>query len=230
MNFDTLLRSAAAEAEEILLTQLPESQPHAFSPAFEKKIRKLNKRSKHPIRYQALRYAAAVLLVILTLFGAVLAVSPEVRASVIGWVKSTYSGHAVEYSTVVKDDAVRHNYRLGYLLAGYSLHEVHENPDYKIYYYATKNAARFLKFGCFYPSGESGNSVFLWTEGYEQYSGFVHGMKADIYITDDWNHSNMIVWCDEETGVIFCVVAYADQETLVRLAESVEIADPTPWE
>lgn len=232
---DAMLREAAGEAERFLLAHLPEPQPHQFSPKFERRMQKLISRAKHPVRHQVLRYVAAVLLAILTLFGSILAVSPEARASVIGWVKSVYSGQVVEYSTTVKDNTVRHHYRLGCLLAGYKLQDVHEGTDYRIYYYICcydhgGYTDRYLKFACFYPNEESGSSFSLWVEGYDQCSGFVHGMKADIYISDDRNRSNMIAWCDEETGAIFCIVGYADKETLVKLAESVEIVTPTGWE
>lgn len=61
---EDMLQKAAAEAEKFLLQALAEeAQPHQFSAKFEKKIKKLTRRARHPVRYQVLRYAAVIVLV-----------------------------------------------------------------------------------------------------------------------------------------------------------------------
>ena len=95
---DAILREAAAEAERFRLSSVPEDgEPHVFSKRFERKMQKLIRRANHPIRYQVVRAAAAVVLVIATLFGAIMAVSPEARAAVVGWIKEMF-GVYVQYS------------------------------------------------------------------------------------------------------------------------------------
>lgn len=217
---DALLREAAAEAEVCLLANLPEIQPHEFSTEFERKMKRLISRANHPIRHQVLRYAAAVLLAVLTLFGAVMAVSPEARAAVFGWVKNTFYAF-VEYSSSGTGTQEKSDYCLTFLPDGYELVDVIEKTNKQIFLYAD-DSDHGLKFGYSYPPENGAGAIVLFVEGYREYSGFVHGMKADIYISDNENESNAIVWCDEETGALLQVHAFADLETLVELAENVE--------
>ena len=89
---NAMLREAAGVAESALLQALENKTfgPHQFSERFERKMNKLVRRAKHPIQYNVMRSAAAILLVAAILFGMVFAISPEVRADVINWIKSTF--------------------------------------------------------------------------------------------------------------------------------------------
>ena len=86
---DTMLRQAAAELAIAMNESLPDPKEcaHQFSPKFEKKIKRLTRRTNHPIIYRSLRRVASILLVVVIGFCSVLAVSAEVRATVLGWVK-----------------------------------------------------------------------------------------------------------------------------------------------
>ena len=89
---NAMLRQAAQEAENALLLSLDNQayEPHHFSTRFQKKIGRLIRRAKRPIRYHAIRAAVAILLLIVTAFGVVFATSPDVRADVIKCVRSTF--------------------------------------------------------------------------------------------------------------------------------------------
>lgn len=217
---DVLLREAAAEAEYALLSQLPDSQPHTFSPAFERKIQKLITRAKHPVRHQVLKYVAAVLLAIITLFGAVFAASPEVRASVVGWFKSSF----LEYFQYSSDSTVpsvpEADYRLTEIPEGYTLVNVIEPMVGKTYLY-TDASGFYLHF-----SYDYGGNVFIDAEGYQQQTASVHGKPADIYIAPNADEASMIVWQDTETGALFRLSVKADAQELIRLAESVQKVEP----
>ena len=217
---DALLREAAAEAEVCLLANLPEVQPHEFSAGFERKMKRLISRANHPIRHQVLRYAAAVLLAVLTLFGAVMAVSPEARAAVVGWVRSTYNKF-VGYSFIGADVKETEAYQMTYILDGYRLSAVIDKENKQIYLY-TDDLGRGITFVCYYPYGDAKAEFFAAVGDYQEYSGFVHGVEAEIYLANLENESNAIVWRDEDTGVLLQVHAFADIETLIKLAEGVK--------
>ena len=68
----------------VLLAEAPE---HTFSPAFERRMKKLLRRGRHPVWYKSLHAAACVLLALLLSGCAVLAVSPEAREVFAGWVR-----------------------------------------------------------------------------------------------------------------------------------------------
>ena len=61
-----------------------------FSPEFEKKMQRLIRRADHPIRYRVAKAVACLLLVALLSGCTALAISPEVRAAFVGWVREVY--------------------------------------------------------------------------------------------------------------------------------------------
>ena len=117
---DKMLQQAAGEVELAMLNSLAakDVEPHPFSPHFEKKMKKLINRVKHPIRYNALRSAAAIILIIFTLFGALMAFSPQARAKVIEYFKETFGGF-VQYAPIGNSENAGYNYRLAAVPEGY---------------------------------------------------------------------------------------------------------------
>ena len=71
---DQLARRVMLDAARLEYGSLPE-EPHTFSPAFERKIKKLLRRGRHSVWYKALHAAACLLLALLLSGCAVLAVS-----------------------------------------------------------------------------------------------------------------------------------------------------------
>lgn len=228
---DAILREATAEAERFLLSIVPEEdgEPHVFSKRFERKMEKLIRRVNHPIRYQVMRAAAAIVLVAAMLFGAVVAVSPEARAAVVGWIRETFgvythysndSAHT-NNSTDSNDDAkepAKYEYHLAKIPTGYQELTVFEDPFGKNYVYVN-DSGQILQFSCSYNTSDS---VFIETENYEKYSDFVHECPADIYISPNENETSIIVWHDIETGALLRVAAMANQAELIEIAETVE--------
>ena len=238
---DAILKEATAEAERFLLSIVPEDgEPHVFSKRFERKMQKLIRRTNHPIRYQVMRVAAAVALAIVTLFGAVIAVSPEARAVVVGWVKSTfheffeYSNEASNTGNNVNDNAnnndsnppsepVKYDYRLSVVPDGYHELNIIEKADGKLCLYINESG-HILQFT--YAYGAKANNLFIKTEDYEQYSGFVNSLPADIYIAIKEGETSVIVWQDVPAGVLLQIFAFADQAELIEIAEAVETIKP----
>ena len=213
---DALLHAAAAEAEAHLLKSLPEVRPHQFSPRFERKMKQLISRANHPVRYQVLRYAAAVLIAVLSLFGTVMAVSPEARAAVVGWVKSTFFEFS-EYSTAKESIPNAHEYYLAVVPEGYTLMGVSEKTNGKAYLYVD-DAQNVLQFS--YAYRETVGSLFVKTEDYQHHLGDVNENNADIYIANKRNEASVIVW--EDSDVLFYILAMADQVELIKIAETVQ--------
>ena len=232
---DAILREATAEAERFRLSLVPEDgEPHEFSKRFRRKMEKLIRRANHPIRYQVMRTAAAVALVIVTLFGAVMAVSPEARAAVIGWIKETF-GVYVQYSN---DDVygnkgadsnndipkvTKAEYHLAVVPDGYRKMNVIDKIDGKIYVYANDHG-EIIQFT--YSHGTKNDSLFIKTENYEKYPDFVDALQADIYLATNENEPSIIVWQDPNAGVLFHIFAMMDRVELINIAETVEKISP----
>lgn len=232
---DAILKEATAEAERFRLSIVPEDgEPHVFSKRFERKMQKLIRRADHPVRYRVMRVAAAVALAIVTLFGAVMAVSPEARAAVVGWVKSAfyeffeYSNEAPNTNntpTNENNDAnnptsepVKYEYCLSVIPEGYRELKAADRADGKTYLYISE-AGKILQFT--YAYGAENSNLFIKTEDYEQHSAFVNNLPADIYIALKENETSVIVWQDSQKSVIFEIFAMADQPELIKIAETV---------
>lgn len=218
---DAMLQAAAGEAERSLLTTLPsgDAEEHRFSSRFERKMAKLIRRVNHPVQYQVIRYVAAIILVLLTLFGAVLAISPEARASVAGWVRSTFSVYSKYEDHTPIDPNARYVYCLSEVPDGYALLTTIEEGNGQTNIY-TNDAGGFLQFSYIY-SGE-GNSFFVETDDYDISAATVGQCSADLYIARNSDETNMIVWEDPSEGVLFFISAMLDRAALIELAESVE--------
>ena len=120
---DKMIAEAAAELNEAMLRSLPEPSEcnHQFSPAFERKMNRIVRRANHPIFYRMIKNVACFVLVILISFASLMALSPTVRAAVIGWVKEQYETFT---SYFFQGDDVETNvedYELSEIPEGYSL-------------------------------------------------------------------------------------------------------------
>lgn len=216
---DEMLREAAAEYERYMLAHLPEiTEPHVFSKKFERKMQKLISRARHPVLYHVKRYVAAVLLAIITLFGTVIALSPEARAAVIGWVRSTV-GDFFQYTSSNTSDSVEQEYELSVLPEGYKQIDIIQKEDGAAYLF-TDGSGNILQFS--YTFSQKDDSFFVNAEDYEQHSGYVGDLPADIYISNKNDENNVIVWQSSNSDVIFRIHANVDQVTLLDIAEGVQ--------
>lgn len=83
---EEMLCAAAARSCELYTADLESGYNadvlHEFSPAFEKKIRKLKRRADHPAFYRTMNRVASILLAILIAIGAWISVDAEARAAI----------------------------------------------------------------------------------------------------------------------------------------------------
>ena len=214
-----MLRKAAEEAERALLVAVEAGpfEPHRFSDRFERSMNKLIRKVKHPISYKILYTAVATLSAVFILFGLVFAISPEVRASVINWVKSTFF-EFTQYSANQNTENADFEYYLQFIPEGYSEFRTNDTEygNTIIYIHEDGHLLNFL-----YADGNGAHKLSIITDLHTHIEAHVNGNKADIYITDSELESNAIVWTDSESGYLFFIGAKADKDQLIALAESV---------
>lgn len=218
---DEMLQEASAVVAMEMLRSIPD-EPHTFSVRFEKKMRRLLRRARHPVGYRVMRYAAAIILVITVLFGAVFAASPEVRAAVINWVKSAFH-EFFKYSaagTVPSDvEDVEYEYFLPESFDGYTLITTVEELSGKTYLYFNEQGD-VLQFS--YSHGLNGEGLFIKREDYDAYSDMVGSCVADIYIAKTESQESVIVWQNPNEHVLFTISAVADKDDLMKFAQIVK--------
>ena len=221
----TTLKAALQEAYFMELEEIPseeilsEDEALTFSPAFERKMKKLIRRADHPIRYRIAQAAACLLLAVLLSGCTVLAVSPEARAAFVGWVRELSEGWFV-YRYTGKDQTAPKNivYCPTWVPDGYKLITepkdrahiiaIYENPEEDI-----------ILFNC-YMNTESMNLQI--GEDTQLIDAYVSNIPADLYIDNTSGAVNHLVWEDENKQRIFWITSTLDGETMIKIAESVE--------
>ena len=203
---DEMLRIAAAEADRAICDSLPgpEDCDHQFSPRFERKMRRVIRRGRHPAAYQYL-HRAACFLVAVTLAGALwLTVDTEARGAFFAWVRQQCENF-VEYRFVgqVPGKEMTVGYAPTWLPDGYEETKV--------------QSAYFM-----YSSGADATSLFVVSDQMTAEEVVVGTRKADFYRDADPQNANVLVWQSESGEVIFLISAALPKNELVRIAEAIE--------
>ena len=223
---DNLARQVMLDAARLeygsLIEELPE---HDFSPEFEKKMKKLLRQGRHPVRYRTLRAAACLLLVLFLSGCAVLAISPEARETFVGWVREIHDNYFLykffgngEREAVSEEDVL---YQPAYVPAGYRIEcRTVLTGGVVTIGYINDQTNDIAVFTCF---SDTSSSVL-------QISGEneiicrqvrVNGLSADLYLDSEEGEANVIVWVDEQNGAAFRISGVLSGEELTRMAESV---------
>ena len=218
MMSEEMLALAAKEVAEAMVSSVP-TQEHTFSPSFLRRMRTLIRRAEQPARYRFLRQAAAVLVAVITAFALLHMTSPTVQAAVNSWICDTF-GIYIQYAPAetTPPDA-QYDYALPEEFDGYTLLDVIDNGDGKLYLYVNEQG-QMLKFQYIYGSD---TSLFLDVEDFRHQTGKVGECSADIYIAPNEGQNSAIIWYSQDTNTLLHISAAADAYTLVNLAQSVKI-------
>lgn len=218
------LRLAAQRAGKALAEGLPEPEDchHTFSPAFERKIKRLIRKHRYQGFYKGMRRVACVLLVLLLSSGSFLSVSAEARGIVFGWVSERLgTDQRYSFSNHSGQEAADIRYYLPEVPEGYEFLETVDVDNGWTTLYSNEDD-EYLDFSYFRePPENMAMSLYLTVDGMDKTILTVHGMTAEYYEDSTGEHSNALVWIDTETNTLFYLDAYLEQDQLVKLAESV---------
>lgn len=215
---DEMLVAATQEISLCMVDGIA-ATPHSFSAQCERRIRALTRRADHPMIYRMTRSAAAVVLAIITVFGAVLALSPQVRAAVIGWVRSTF-GSYFQYSTEETSSAnVQYEYVLPDKFDEYTLLTKIDKETGMVYVYVN-TSGKMLQFE--YLRGTDAGSLFIDTENCVHEVGYIGSCIADIYIEPNNQRNSIVVWQDTSNNLLCYLAVTADRDSLLSYAEKIE--------
>lgn len=206
-------------------------QPEAQSRRQRRRMRALmadprgyaRRASRSPGR-RVLRAAACLALVCAVALGGVLTLSPAVRAEVAQWVR-TWTGRMVSYhfgGTLAQEELPW--YEIGDPLEGYVKREREWNGDQthtSVYYY--NRAGERIWFS--YDRMRENFALGMRIEGVEMeiQQVTVNGCPGDLYLIKDGSKSNVVIWMDQDAGIVFLIDAWASKEELLHMAESVDL-------
>lgn len=224
---DAALKEAAFAVDQAMQDALPKPEEcdHVFSPAFEKKMRKLIRKANHPVAYKVLNRAACALLVLVLSASLLLTFHPKARAAVVDWIKEKmgdfYHYFAPEKASEPEAEAATpEDYCLGWLPEGYTL-LFSNTTDRKTEAYVN-DAGQILQFQCVYSSS---GSLAVGGGEYTEKQVMIGNLQAEIYLAKDNSRGNGIIWSANNGNILLCISAQLGEADLIKMAESVFIQE-----
>ena len=217
---EEMLRIAAAEADQAIRDSLPHPADcdHQFSPRFERKMKRVIRRGRHPVAYKFL-HRAACLLVVVTLVGASwLTVDAEARGAFFAWVRQQYENF-VEYrfEGLAPDEEMTTSFAPTWLPEGYEEAKAQSagGTSTKTYSNRDGQAIHFM-----YSAGADATSLFVVSDNMTAVKVIVGTQEADFYQDADPENANVLVWHSESGDILFCISAPLPRDEMVKIAES----------
>lgn len=216
------LKLAAQRAGEALSASLPEPEDceDEFSPAFQRKMKKLIRRTDHPGLYRGLKRAACFFLAILLSGGIWLSVDAEAREIVFGWISQRVeNAQHYFFDGPNTDETPDVRYCLSEIPAGYSeWSSIEEENGWNTLY--VNETGQVLEFGFIkQPTETTTADVFFITDDMAKELCSVDGNPAEIYLDNSQEKGNLIVW--QKGKELLYISGYLSKEDLIQLAGSV---------
>lgn len=161
---------------------------------------------------------ACVFLAILLTGSAVLTFSVEARAAFFGWVREQYDNiyeYFFEGGAAVTDPT---KYELGWVPENCIFVTSYETAGGEVYIY-TDECDTLIQFS--YTSDPDNENLYITHNGTEEIEATINGHPAEIFISPSEENTDGIVWTDPDTNTLFFISGHFDQETFIRMAESV---------
>lgn len=216
------LQAAARKCEKAMMASLPDPDEcdAVFSPKFERKMKKLILQTDHPFRYWIQKSVACFLLIVLLGGGGLLTFSTEVRAAFFGWIREVYETYFVyHYEGENQDTSENIFYNPTWVPDGYEIilkkiGPVNTNITYQN---SDGNLASFL-----YTTNSESTKYWISREGVDVQRVFVGNYPADLYLDQEKEGGNVLIWVDEEKNTIFDIWATFSIDEMIKMAESIE--------
>lgn len=216
---EDVLRRAAREAGQAVLDSLPPEDQcrHQFSDGFEKKMRRLRRRTSHPAARKVLVRAAGFFLALLLSGTVWLSLDARARDAVSGWLRVVRSTH---FTYTFVDEPAEHaepqNYRPTELPDDWTEIDCCNDASGVTVVYMD-GEGRINYFNVLIP----GVGVLSVMDTKEPVTVAMDDGTADYYAALTPEESNVLVWSDE--NYLFYLFAQLPEERLVQIAESVKI-------
>lgn len=215
---DEMIAEAAAELNEAMLKCLPEPSEcdYQFSPAFERKMKHIMRRANHPMFYRIMKKVACFVLVALIGFASLMAISPAVRATVIGWVKEqydTFTSYFFQGDDIETDAA---DYELSKIPEGYRLLDRIDIPGSTTVLYANQNN-QLLQIN--YTTDPNLDSLIVVHDSHVHSTVMIGNIVADLYTPTDTDQTTDLVW--EYENCLFSISGFLESDELILIAEDI---------
>ncbi len=162
---------------------------------------------------------ACFFLVFLLTGSAVLTFSVEARAAFFGWVREQYENFYVYFFEGDASVTEPAKYELGWMPENCVFVTSYETAGGEVYIY-TDARDTLIQFS--YISDPNNENTYVEHNGAQEIKVTVNDHPAEIFISPDEDKTDCIVWTDLDTNTLFFISGHFDQETFIRMAESVK--------
>ncbi len=217
---DEMLSQAARELAGAINESLPDPHEcnHQFSAKFERKMKRLIKKANHPTRYNILRSAAILFLVLLLGFSSVLMVSVEAREIVFGWIRRQSEYFSEYFYEGRQNSGTTTRYAPGWMPDGYAYEKTLEIDGGEIFLFKNADGA-IAQFS--YTTAQADASLFIELADYQYQQVLIDGLTGDLYIAPDDSLRSELVWRDQTGQTLFSLSAIAKPEDLISAAKKI---------
>lgn len=218
---EDMLQAAAHEADKALqdsLFDLAKSE-HIFSKRFERKIRKLIRRARHPVATVVFRRAVCVCQIVILIFGVWLLADAEARTAFLNWTHRQYESF---YEYRANDSANKTDYSLSWLPDGYTLSYTRELSGNTVQVYEKEDGLR-IYFS--YSTEADSSSLFVESDYVLCQTVELGDVKADFYRAKTENVSNVLIWTSPDGSTLFSISAFLEQDQLVQIAKNIKVQE-----
>lgn len=218
---DEMLEKAATELAEAINTSLPAPDKciHCFSVAFERRMKRLVRKTSHPIVFRTLRAAACIILALFISFASLLVLSPKARAMVHSWIRQQCESFYEYFFVGQASPSENARYSPQWIPQDYTLVSSQEIISGERYIYSNGQGNTIL-----FSYMNAANNSKLYVEGveYEQRTVSINGQPGELYFSHDPEDSSVLVWIDSDTGTLLYLNALLDEDAMIFFAENVE--------
>jgi len=182
-------------------------------------LRFIKKKSRTTLR-RTFDVAAAVLITIAVLFGALMAASPTVRAAVIRWFVEVFSTHTAYHFTQPPDGQTLSQWRPTYLPDGYTEILHIDAAGIVIVKFDNGRGGEIL---LQYMLINEGGNFSVDNEDVDVIETKIRGYPTYVYRALDDSKMNAVVWINEDARIAFMLTSFEQYEILISIAESMEL-------
>jgi len=226
---DESMKEAALELDGMMLDNLPDRGELDFSPAFERKMKKLIYRRKHPVMsHPAFRVAAAILVLVLLSSAVILAI-PDAQASFKGLFYEQKDGRYSYFLPGYVDADDLRTYHLGWIPEGYTVEEeMHNYSDGMVIYRSQDRKNILFLYKIRREDDDTQISHSFQNVEHQWKETIVNGRSADLFemYYSNGEVSYCIKWMNEEQSILFTIWCEQMEPESVKMAENVIAREP----
>lgn len=216
-------------AEKEFEHELLASEIVSVSPRFQRQMNAMlanpnawAKRRKRPLWKTVLRRVAIFVVASSLTLGALMTVSPTVRAAFTNWIVQFYETYVVYHFAKAPVSDAMPQYEITAIPEGYQLEHTLDGSDHVWFRYLNADEEH-LSFR--YIRATSNVALEITVENAEISNITVNGCPGHLYISSDPEESNAVVWYDEQLNLQFTINGFFDRDNLLAIAESVVSVD-----